>query len=134
MADTAQNLRAYLLADTTLRGLVANVHELQVPQTGDTQDYIWFSQNGKVYDEATDDAAGVSPRSIMFDCECCSRNLGQSIKIADAVRGLFPYRGAFGDQTIKGGFINDQSEDYIPINDMGETGINVQSLQIEICP
>lgn len=132
--DTAQNLRAFMLADTTLRGLVTGIHENQVPQGDTDQAYIWFQQNGKVYDQATDDSAGVSPRSIMFDCECCARGLSASIKIADAVRNLFPYRGAFGDTTVKGVFVNDQSEDYVPINDMGDNGVNVQSLQIEVCP
>lgn len=132
--DNAQNLRAYLLASPTLTALVSRICEVQVPQSGTDQEYIWFAQNGKVYDEATDDAAGIPPRSIMYDCECCSRDLDKSVKIADAVRGLFPYRGAFGDQTIKGGFVRDQSEDYVPLNEMGDTGVNVQSLQIEICP
>ncbi len=133
--DAAQNLRAFLLADTTLNTLVAGgVHENQVPQMGTEQNYIWLAQNGKVYDQATDDEAGVSPRSIMFDCECCSRKLPESVQIGDAVRNLFPMRGTFGDATIKGVFVNDQSEDYVPINDMGDKGIHVQALQIEVCP
>lgn len=135
MADNAQNLRTYMLANTTLTALIADrVHESQVPQTGTELEYLWFQQNGKVYDEATDDDAGIAPRSIMYDVECCSRSLGKSVQIADAVRGLFPYRGAFGDETIKGGFVRDQSEDYVPANDMGDGRVFVQSLQIEICP
>lgn len=132
--DVAQNLRAFMLNDNTLRGLVTDVHENQVPQSGTMQDYVWFQQVGKVYEQATDDAAGVAPRSVLFDCECCSRRLDNSIKIADAVRNLFPYRGSFGDATVKGVFVNDQSEDYAPLNDMGDIGMNVQSLQIEVCP
>jgi hypothetical protein len=133
MADVAENLRAYMLTSTPLKALTSHIAENKVPQPTPDK-YIWVAQNGKVYDQTTDDAAGVAPRSVLFDCECCAKELRDSVAIADEVRALFPYRGTFGDMTIKGAFVNDQSEDYTSVNEMADDGIHSQSLQIEICP
>ena len=136
MADYAQNFKAFLESQSSVTALVASrIHHSYVPTVPETaQDYIWFNRAGQIYDRTLDEAAGTEPRSVLFDVECCSRDLGRSADIADAVRNLFPFSGAFGADTLKGAFANDQSEDHVPINESSHVGVYVQSLQIEICP
>lgn len=133
MADTAENLRSFLLNTTALTAIVADrVHQAHVPENR-TKTYIYFRRATRIYEHTLDSAAGEAPRSELFDLECCSRE-GLSDAVADQVRALFPCAGSFGDQTIKGAFVNDQDEDYIPINQDGDDGVTVQALQLEICP
>jgi hypothetical protein len=136
MADYAQNIKAYLQAQPSVAALVASrIHHNNMPTIAETNnDYIWFNRAGHVYDRTLDEAAGTEPRSVLFNMECCSRDLGRAAALADAVRNLFPFSGTFGDDTLKGAFANDQSEDYVPINEASLVGVHVESLQLEICP
>lgn len=132
--DTTENLRVYLLTSSDVRSLTSgNVHQNQVPQNR-KQDYIWLRLASRQPDHCLDDETGAAPRALLYDCECCSSDLDRSVRLSDAVRALAPYRGSFGDSTVKGVFVNDQDEDYQPVNDMGDIGIHIQTLQIEVCP
>jgi hypothetical protein len=134
MADTAYNLRAYLLTSVAITDLVADrIHQNHVPEDR-KEDYIWLRTATRQYDHHLNSPAGEAPRAIYYDCECCSRNLDRSAAIADAVRNLFPYAGTMGDSTTKGAFVNDQDETYIPINEMADEGVHVQAVQIEVMP
>lgn len=131
--DVQENFIAFLNNDTTVRALMTGgAHENLVPQRIDG-DYVWFQMRGRDYTHTFDEAAGEQPRAVIFDVECCSKHLTRAVKLCDAVRNKFPCSGTFGDQTIKGAFANDQSEDYVPLNDSEETGIHAQSLLLEIC-
>lgn len=134
MADIAENLRTFILTSSTLTAFVADrVHHGHVPANKE-ETYIYFSRSNRAYEHTLDSEAGEAPRAEYFDMECCSRNPNASNNLADAVRGLFPMRGTFGDATIKGAFVNDQDEDYIPLNNAADEGVTVQALQMEICP
>lgn len=134
MADTAENLRTYLLSASAVTTFVADrIHQNHVPDDK-SDDYIWFRKASQQYEHHLNSAAGEAPRAIYYDVECCSRDLDRSADLADAVRGLFPYAGTFGDSTTKGAFVNDQDEDYLPFNDDAEDGLHVQALQIEVMP
>lgn len=134
--DYTQNLKAKLQADTTVASYIASrVHHNNVPTLTDAKlDYIWLRRSGHRYERTFDESAGTAPLSVLYDVECCSRDLDRSAKLADAVRNLFPFSGTFGDSTVKGAFANDQSEDYVPLNDSASIGVHVQALQVEICP
>lgn len=134
--DTTQDLRAYLLTSTALTAFVADrICENDIPTFVDARvDYLWLRQSSRVFAHTFDSAAGEAPQALLFDVECCSRSLRNSAAMADAVRALFPYAGTMGDSTIKAAFVNDQGEDYEPLNESASKGIHVQSLQIEICP
>lgn len=136
--DYTQNLKKFLETDQTVRGFVASrIHHNNVPTLNKAEQkygYIWLHRAGHVYDRTLDEAAGTAPRSVLYDLECCSLDLERVSDIADAVRALFPFSGTFGDSTVKGAFVNDQSEEYAPINESASVGMNVVSLQLEICP
>lgn len=134
MADTAENLRAYLLTSTTIQGFVADrIHQNHVPEHR-AEDYIWFRKASQSYDHHLNSTAGEAPRAIYYDVECCCTDLDRSADLADAVRNLFPYAGTMGDSTTKGAFVNDQDEDYFPMNESEDEGIHVQAVQIEVMP
>ncbi len=133
--DYTQNLKAKLAADGTVASYVASrIHHNNVPTQDAKLDYIWLRRSGHRYERTLDEAAGTPPLSVLYDVECCSRDLGRSAAIADAVKNIFPFSGTFGESSVKGAFVNDQDEDYVPINEMASVGINVQALQVEICP
>lgn len=132
--DASQNLIAYLNTSTAVRSLMkGGAHENKVPQSR-ANDYVWFRQTNREYVRTLDEAAGTPPKSIFFDVECCSTDLNRACDLAAAVRDLFPFSGTFGESTTKGAFANDQSEDYLPTNEMADDGIHAQSLQLEIMP
>lgn len=132
--DASENLIAFLNNSTAVRALMTGgAHENTVPQNK-KNDYVWFRQTNREYTRTFDEAAGTPPKSIFFDLECCSLDLDRSCSLADEVRNLFPFSGTFGDSTTKGAFAHDQSEDYLPTNEMADEGIHAQSLQLEIMP
>lgn len=132
--DASQNLRTYLLTSTTLKAFVADrIYQSRIPMKP-RGDYLWLRQGGKLFEHTFDDAVGTGPRAITFDLECCSQHPDRAADISDAVRGLFPYAGTMGDATVKGAFVNDQDEDYLPINEVATEGIHVQALRVEVCP
>lgn len=131
--DYTQNLKAFLESNSAVSTLVASrIHHNNVPT--EKGDYIWLRRSGQRYERTLDEAAGTPPLSVLYDVECCSSDLNRSATLADAVKNLFPFAGTFGDSTVKGAFVNDQDEDYVPLNSSASVGINVQSLQVEICP
>jgi hypothetical protein len=134
--DYSQNLKAKLGSDTTVASYVASrIHQNRVPTPEETKlDYIWLRRATHQYTRTLDEAAGTAPLSVLYDVECCSRDLNRSAVLADAVRNLFPFSGTFGDSTVKGAFANDQSEDYEPISTSASVGVHVQTIQVEICP
>ena len=134
--DYTQNLKAKLATDGTVAGYVANrIHQNRVPTQEETKlDYLWIRRSNHRYERTFDESAGTAPLSVLYDVECCSRDLNRSALLADAVRNIFPFSGTFGDSTVKGAFANDQSEDYEPINLSAGVGVHVQTIQVEICP
>ena len=132
-ADYTQNLKSCLQASSAVVAFVASrIHHNNVPM--EKGDYIWLRRSGHRYERTLDEAAGTAPLSVLYDVECCSSDLDRSADLAEAVKNLFPFSGTFGDATVKGAFVNDQDEDYIPLNSSASVGVNVQALQVEICP
>jgi hypothetical protein len=134
MADTTENLRTYLLTSAAIKTLVADrIHQNHVPEHR-AEDYIWLRRATQQYEHHLNSTAGESPRAIFYDLECCSRDLDRSAELADSVRAIFPFAGTMGDSTTKGAFVNDQDENYIPINEDADEGVFVQAVQIEVMP
>lgn len=132
--DASQNLIAWLNNSATIRALmIGGAHENNVP-SGKADNYVWFRQTNREYIRTFDESAGTPPKSILFDVECCSFDLNKACDLAAAIRDSFPFSGTFGDSTTKGAFAHDQSEDYLPTNEMDNEGIHAQSLQLEIMP
>jgi hypothetical protein len=132
--DLSENLRDYLLSAEAVRDIIAErIHQDHVPDNK-AEDYIWFRRANQQYEHCLDDDPGERPRTVYFDVECSSRNVDRAATLAEAVKSLFPYRGVFGDATVKGAFANDHDEDYIPLNEMADDGVYVQAVQLEICP
>lgn len=70
-----------------------------------------------------------------FALECAALDLDQAQALADAVGdALSDYRGTFGDMTVQGVFVEDQSDDYEPYYSQGDEGVFMAALQIRIRP
>lgn len=138
MADIDQNLRAFLLADGTIAGLLGNparLHQNTVPQE-DAYPYAWYAlSDTEDFEDLLDSPAGALPFRVFFDLEAVSSDLDQAIALKKALRArLHNFRGSFGDQTVQAVFARDQGEDYISRNSSGDEGIHAETLRVEIIP
>ncbi len=135
MADVAQNLRAFLLADASIAALVgASVHQNLVPENRPTP-FIWYRQAGVAYEPITDAAAGADPDDYLYDLECVSDDLDEAANLAALVRGrLAYYRGDFGDSTVQAIFVDDHEDDYIPRNEDADAGLHAATLRATVTP
>lgn len=140
MADIAENLRSFLLADGTIAGLLgtpARLHQNTVPQE-DVYPYGWFAlSDGEDLEEVLNPAVGETPFKYAFDFEAVGDDAAYDLTIAlkAAVRArLHNYRGAFGTQNVQCVFARDQGEDYIARNNSGDEGVHAESLRVEIIP
>ena len=133
MSDVTENFRAFLLADAAIEAVVPNrVHEDHVPQ-GALQPFIWFRKRSATNLGATlNSANGESPDDFYFDVECVG-NQEKSKTLTELVRARCNfYRGAFGDTTCKGAFVNDQDDDYFPKSIGGDSGLYVGALDVRV--
>lgn len=136
MANTVdENLRKHLIDDSTVSNLVGGrVHENHAPQTPKTP-YIWFRIAGTDQERTLGDSAPNTPFRYRFDLECWSSSIAGARTIAEAVFSrLDSYRGAFGDSTVKGIFVEQQPDDYEPLGASIEDGLHVASQSVEVIP
>ncbi len=135
MADVAQNLRAFLLADSQIASLVgANVHQNHVPEDRPTP-YVWFRQAGVHYEGTTDAEPGAPPDDYLVDLECVSDDLDEAADLAALVRErLAFYRGPFGDSTVQAVLVEDHEDDYLPRNEDADAGYHAATLRAVVTP
>jgi hypothetical protein len=134
MADLATNLRSFLLATPAVTDIVEDrVHQSRVPQ-GSEFPHIWFGRTGSERDQSIE-GGSCRPLFQTFALECAALDLDQAQTLADAVGdALSDYRGTFGDMTVQGVFVEDQSDDYEPYYSQGDEGVFMAALQIRIRP
>lgn len=132
MATLAQNLRAVLIGDTTLKEYVgARVHDSYAPDP-DRGYFIAYAQTGNVDDMALDDSAG-QPTRTQFAVEIHGDDLGVVGTIAERCQAiLHKMRGTFGDTTVKGVFAESMSKDYIPKAVQGDQVRSWMALAVEV--
>lgn len=116
MADIATRFRAFLLADSSVKAkLGERIYQDRVSEQSPVRPYLWFSKRLTNYSNCIDDANGAAPTSVNFDVESISTDLTESQAIAELVRTrCHLYRGAFDDSTVKGVFVREQDDEYVP--------------------
>lgn len=133
--DVAQNLRAFLLADTTIAGLVSSrVHQNDVPQESDPP-YVWYQLAGVEYEGVTDAEPGTPPDTYLYDLEAVAGDVGAAANLGLLIRNLLAFhRGEFGDSTVQAVFVDDHQDDYIPRNDDADAGLHAATMRISVSP
>ena len=132
MATTEENLRAFLLAGTSIADAVGTrIAFNKFPQTKGTP-RIFFQQSGSVDDIAMDDSAG-APTRPQFTIEAYDSTPEGAVALKRLVQDrLHKHRGAFGDTTVKGIFAADVADNYTP-NGLGEdAGLHWAALIAEV--
>lgn len=131
MATTEENLRAFLLASTSIKDLVRAVSYNIVPQDKDTP-YIFFQQSGGSSDDALGDSAGVANRP-RYDIECWDSSPSGAIALKNLVQArLHLARGTFGATTVKGIFAEDVNDDYVANGGGEDEGLHSAALNAEV--
>lgn len=136
MADVAENLEAFLLADTSISNKVGlRLCQDAVPQ-GKPFPFIWYqrtsTENERCLGETTN-----TPFSHTFAVECISDDINESESLAILVRARCESAacgGPFGDTTVSNVFCEDQAGDYQPKAADPNSGEHVAALQVEVYP
>lgn len=138
MADIAEDLIAFLTADTTIATLVTDANSVVgichniVPQ-GTEFPFIWLRRASRDTERTLDAAVGDEPDSVRFDVECYGDDLDEAMSLAAAVTArLDNYRGTYGTRTAQGMFVDDASDDYVPRGIMGDESVHFAALSVQI--
>jgi hypothetical protein len=129
LADVATRFRTFLLADSSIAAVVGqNVHQGFVPE--DTPPpVIYFTRTGTRQERYLGES-GAQPFSHTFAVEPIGKDLDESQELAGLIRTRCDgYIGTFADTTVKGIFVEDQSDDYEP-----QYGYHDASLSVEVIP
>jgi hypothetical protein len=132
MSDVPTNLRAVLLADSAVAAIVSTrVHQSVVPESVEAP-YVWFTRDRSDGPRCLDNGVARNTEQ-QFSIECIAEDLSTSQTLADAVSAaLDGKRGTFGDDTVQGVFVDDQTDDYIPRGVSSDDGAFVAALQVRI--
>lgn len=136
MTDVAQNLKAFIGADTSVKNIAAaRIYEDKVPQSNvASPPYIWLSIRQENAGNTIDGSVGELPDSVIFDLECVAMNRDVSKDLARFTRALLHnYRSTttgFNGTSVKGIFVRDKDTDYMPVN--GDRGQYVQAFDVEV--
>lgn len=132
MSDTATRLRTHLLDSTSIAAVVGtSVHQSRVPASVNPP-YIWY-QRASAETIGTLDGGVAVDWATYFDVECVADDLGDAQSLATLVKArLSNHRGTFGDGTIKGAFVEDHSDDYIPRSVSDDSVAHVAAIRVQI--
>lgn len=136
MSDVSSRFRAFLIADANIARLVGGrVHEDHVPQRNKPlYPFIWYRKRQAQGTETLDSDNGEDASFHYFDVEVVSKNQSTAKELETLVRARCScYRGTYGDSTVQGIFVNDQSADYEPQSNGGDDGLTVASLDVQVC-
>lgn len=133
MADTAENLRSFLLADATVTGLIGTrLYHNQTPGFNPTLPFVWIRRRG-IDDLDLIDGDEYPPFYEYFDLEAVSDDVGEALAVADACRDrLHGHKGVMGAGAVNGIRVQDQSDDYLTRNDDADERLTVAALDIEV--
>ena len=118
MADLDENLRTFLLADSTLSAITNSVHINRVPDNK-RNPYVWIQTTDRDSDLCLDGASG--PALTTFDIEATSTELDKAKDMQTAIRNrLQGYTGSFGDQAVAFVRIDSIDDSYISRQQFGD--------------
>lgn len=134
MADVATRFRTFLIDDTSVKARLGNrIYQDRVADQSPVRPYLWYSRRLTNYSNCIDDANGAQPTSVNFDVESISTDLTESQAIAELVRTrCHLYRGTFADTTVKGVFVREQDDDYVPRGTGGNDGLFATVFDVEV--
>jgi hypothetical protein len=146
VATVDENLKTYLQGDATIAKLVGvRIHENKVPMQfangvwkpiHGKQSYIWFAYAGGESERTLGQTAGALFR-YRFDLECIASELRPARQLSAAVFARLDsvVKGTtFVTQTVQGIFCEDQADDYVPKGVLGDTGMHICSMLVEVIP
>ena len=134
MTTLAENLRSKFLATSAISTLVGGRMFQDHPLQGPPRPFIYFARSSTEHERSLGEAQGSVPFRHIFDVECVADRDSQAESLADAVRTLDGFAGALGDSTVNRMFLEDQSDDYVPVNSGGDSGRFVKALRMEVIP
>ena len=135
MSDTGTRLRAHLLGNAAITAIIGtSCHQGHVPQAV-TVPYVWFGRANTDPLRTLDSAAGQAPFVESFDVEAISDDLDEAQTLASALKArLECHRGTFDDSTVKGIFVEDHNDEYIPRGIASDEVFHVAAMRCEIIP
>lgn len=132
MSDTATRLRTHLLDAASIAAVVgSHVHQSRVPESS-APPYIWY-QRASTETIGTLDGGINNEWAAYYDVECVTDDLDGAQSLASLVKSrLHNHRGTFGDGTVKGVFVEDHSDDYIPRSVADDSVAHVAAIRVQI--
>jgi len=130
--SVGEDLKRYLEADASIKAVVdTRIAQGHLPD-GEDLPYIWYMRRG-TDQSRTVDGTGDQTFTHLIDMECVSEDIDQALDLAELVRArLDMTRGSFGNGSVKGIFVQDQSDDYIPRNLPSDEGVYIPSLEVSV--
>lgn len=142
MADVAENLRAFLLADATIaakcqsriaQDIVPQPDEADKDSAGRLMPFCYFARSGVRLERCLGESGG-APFGQFFDVEFVAQDDAQSQALATYLFTLDGYSGLFGASTVQAIFVEDQADDYLPKAADLSRGEFVSALRVEVYP
>lgn len=131
MADVATRFKTFLQADSSIAAKVAKrIHHDQIPQSA-TYPFVWYRKRQTTHYPTLDSAAGEVAQEFAFDVEVVEKDNARPL--AELVRTRCNcFRGTYGDSTTQGIFVQDASDEYVPFNVGGDSGLYVTALDVTV--
>lgn len=125
------DLTTYLRASTAVTTLAGTrIHHNRVPQDA-SRPYVWFRRTSE-NEELTLDGVGELVETDI-DLECWAADDSVSDSLASAVKArLHSTRGTVGASTVQGIFVTSKDDDYQPLGNMSDDGLNCVALAVKI--
>lgn len=136
MADIAENLRTFLLADSSVAAKVGTRVDQNIVPQGKSLPFIWYQRTGTTQLRCLNETVN-TPFSHVFAVECIGEDIDAVEELADSVRAACEAAaagGAFGTQTVANVFCEDQADDYVPKAADLNSGEHIAALQVEVFP
>ena len=127
------DLRTWLLDDAAIAAIVGDrVHQNTVPQDTGEAPYIYYSMSitDRTQDPDMNNPSPV-PYRVQWDIECISRDIDESLNLAELVGAREQYRGSFGNGYVAGIFITSQNDEYQPRGISDDDGWHVSTLDLQ---
>lgn len=132
MADAGEDLRTYIVADTTVGGIIGTAcYQNTVPETVSLP-FVWFVRRGVEFLEILGETE-TKPYREYYDIECVADGVDDAIDLCDAVRArLQGTSGTIGAGTYQWVDVTDQSETYVPRNIADDERLTIAALAVEV--
>ena len=132
MTTMPEDLRTFVIGSTSVTGLISTrcSYNKDIPQPL-PQPAVWFRVTNDNEDLTMDGAGGMHEADVDMECVATTETTSQAV--ADALKDrLHGYRGAMGNISCKGAFLQNKDDDYVPYNDDSDNGIHVVAYSLKL--